>query len=112
METATLTGTEKQVAWAEKIRGEFISWQTSLLARSEKDLAREINRGDKADPEDLAYAQECANNDRTALDAAHRQTSATFWIETRGQTKTTVASALIGKGKITNLGGVAIQPKF
>lgn len=107
---ATMTGTEKQIAWAEKIRDEFISWQTSLLARSEQDLAREIKRGDKADPDDLAYAQECVDADRKALDAANRQTSAAFWIDSRGQSKTTVQQTLLGKP--LNILGRDLIPTF
>lgn len=91
----SLIGTEKQVAWAEKIRGEWLTWQTSLLARSEKDLAYEAGRPN-ADPDDVAYAEECVAADRAALEAAGRQTSAAFWIDSRGIGNVFIAKKLRG----------------
>lgn len=107
--TATLTGSEKQIAWAEKIRDEFIAWQTGILTRSEKDLARELARP-KPDAEAVDEYQRFVDTDRAALDAAHRQISAIFWIDSRSQSKATIRQTLTGK-PLTLLGG-EIVPVF
>lgn len=104
-----LVGSDKQVAWAKKIRDEFISWQAGQLTRSEKDLARELG-GARPDQEAVDEYRQFVEADRTALDAARRQTSATFWIDTRSQSKVTVAQAL--RGKPMTLLGREIAPAF
>lgn len=109
---ATMIGSEKQVAWAEKIRDEFVSWQTGILARSEKDLAREM-ASPKPDAEAVAEYQENVANDRAALDGARRNVSAKFWIENRSASKAQVANALSGKKLFTDTRNfLAYNPVF
>lgn len=88
-----LIGSVKQVAWAEKLRSEWVAWQTSVLARSEKDLAREL-KFPSADQDDLTFAEEWVAENRAALAAAERQTSAAFWIESRSAGFLTIAKML------------------
>jgi hypothetical protein len=105
----TMTGSEKQIAWAEKIRDEFLAWQVAMLERSEKDLARELAQS-RPDPEAVDEYRQFVDVDRAALDAARRQTSAAFWIDSRSQAKATVRQTL--NGKPLTLLGREIVPVF
>lgn len=93
----TLTGSEKQVAWAEKIREEFMAWQIGQLARAEKALERELAHPGPDAEAAVAEYRAFVDTDRAALDAARRQTSAAFWIDSRSQSKATIRQALTGK---------------
>lgn len=111
--TATLTGSEKQIAWAEKIRAEFVAWQTRRLERDERELARELARGERADAEALAEYRQFVADDRAALDGARRNTSSKFWIENRATSKELVANALSGKRLfVTTRNFLAYNPVF
>lgn len=70
----TLTGSEKQIAWAERIRAAFVARMTDEIAKNARVLSRE----------DAERAAQQAEWTRAALTAAvSAQTSAAWWIDHR-----------------------------
>lgn len=76
-ELPKLTGSEKQVAWAEKIRDEKISDAEKWLAIFEQQAASETNPALKARHEESAAAY------REALQLAHEHADSRWWIDNR-----------------------------
>lgn len=80
MTLVALTGSEKQVAWAEEIRREKLAALAALKERAIADFVRNM-AGDATD-EDIADI--AADYDATAATLA-TQTVAAWWIVRRGQ---------------------------
>ena len=75
----TLTGTEKQIAWAEKIRSEYLKWFDLAVAELDDDINDEDN--DAETIEEL-------KKDKAELVAAfsaviEQKDSASWWIDRR-----------------------------
>lgn len=79
MKLATLTGSEKQIAWAEQIRSAYINWMDKAVEEIDEDIADENNV-----PEDIEELKERkASMIASFSTIVETKSSASWWINNR-----------------------------
>lgn len=89
MKLANLTGSEKQIAWAEDIRRNYVTWYEMALDEIDADIADEDN-----EEEDIAeLTTEKASMVAAFARVIETHSSASWWIEHRTTDPKVVAGA-------------------